>query len=80
MTPRAPTVKMTKTQPLLNVPEPIAQSAPVSVTKVPAATAATQSISDYVELLDSVPMPVCWTMFGISAVTLLIQIWNYLAA
>jgi hypothetical protein len=28
-------------------------------------------------MLDAVPLPVCWTIFGISLVTLLIQIWNY---
>ena len=30
--------------------------------------------------LESVPMPICWTIFGVSAVTLLIQIWNYLSS
>ncbi|MDQ6860460.1 MAG: hypothetical protein M3032_04800 [Verrucomicrobiota bacterium] len=78
--PRAPTVKMTKTQPLLTVPQAAVQSAPVSLAKVPAATVATRSITDFVELLDAAPIPVCWTIFGISSVTLLIQIWNYLSS
>ena len=33
-TPRAPTVKMTKTQPLITAPEPVAHHAPVTVAKV----------------------------------------------
>ena len=69
----APTVKMTKTQPLLAATPPRMQTiAAPSVPQVthPSAEAATT-------MLDAVPLPVCWTIFGISAVTLLIQIWNY---
>lgn len=80
VTPRAPTVKMTKTQPLIAAPQAKVHSAPVSVAKVPAATAASTGISDLVDLLDTVPMPVCWIIFGISSLTLLIQIWNYVSA
>ncbi|MFL6594746.1 MAG: hypothetical protein ACJ8HQ_04810 [Chthoniobacterales bacterium] len=79
-TPRAPTVKMTKTQPLITAPQAAVHSAPVTVAKVPAATAATRSLDRYFDLLDSVPLPVCWTIFGISTVTLLIQIWNYFSS
>jgi hypothetical protein len=69
----APTVKMTKTQPLLAATPPRMQTiAAPSVPQVthPSAEAATT-------MLDAVPLPVCWTIFGVSAVTLLIQIWNY---
>ncbi|MFN2509651.1 MAG: hypothetical protein ABR589_12870 [Chthoniobacterales bacterium] len=62
---------MTKTQPLLTVPESRMQSAPVVVTGSTEPKATT--------ILDAVPLPVAWTIFGISAVTLLIQIWNYFA-
>jgi hypothetical protein len=29
------------------------------------------------DALDDIPMPIAWGIFGISAVTLIIQIWNY---
>jgi hypothetical protein len=72
-------VKMAKTQPLIPAPPsaPRVQSAPVkTVTTTPAvpAAAAPASLSD---ALDAVPGPIAAIIFGISAVTLLIQIWNY---
>jgi hypothetical protein len=78
--PRQATVKMTKTQPLLTVPEAKVHSAPVTLASTPAAPAATSSWRDTIELLDQVPLPVCWTIFAVSTVTLLIQIWNYLSS
>lgn len=66
--PPAPAMKMTKTQPLMRAPVAKIQSAPVTV----AASTPTG--------LDAIPLPICWTIFGISSVTLLIQIWNYLAS
>jgi len=38
-------------------------------TTPPAATASS---------FDAIPLPICWTLCGISAVALIIQIWNYL--
>jgi hypothetical protein len=78
--PRQATVKMTKTQPLLTTPQTNVPSPPVSVAQTPAVAAASSSWRDMFDLLDEVPLPVCWTIFGVSAVTLLIQIWNYLSS
>jgi hypothetical protein len=70
----APTVKMAKTQPLMTAPAAKLQTAaPVVMAPAAAAVAPASSLST----LDAVPLPICWTIFGISAVTLLIQIWNY---
>jgi hypothetical protein len=68
----APTVKMTKTQPLVSVP-PTVQTAPAILTPADPAPASATDAS----VLDQVPLPVCWMIFGISTVILLIQIWNY---
>jgi hypothetical protein len=74
-------VKMSKTQPLLATPENRTPNASVAVAKAPAAAATSaRSLGDVADLLDAVPLPVCWTIFGISTVTLLIQIWNYLGS
>jgi hypothetical protein len=74
--PPSPTVKMAKTQPLQIVPQMNIHSAPVTVAAAVATTAATATATSF----DAVPLPICWTIFGISAVTLLIQIWNYFAS
>lgn len=66
--PSALTVKMTKTQPLMTAPAAQIHSAPVNVLP--------KSASGF----DAIPLPICWVIFGISAITLLIQIWNYLAS
>ncbi len=71
--PAPPAVKMAKTQPLLTVPAATAPSAPVL-------TAADASSPSAVAMLDVVPLPICWTIFGFSTVTLLIQIWNYFSS
>lgn len=62
----ATAVQMKKTQPLVTMPEPVPQSAPLTV-----ATTKTEAI------VDSIPMPLCWTLLGVSAVILIVQIWNY---
>ena len=67
----SPTVKMTKTQPLLTVPQANIHSARVTVTADTARESVTTSF-------DSIPLPICWTIFGISTVILLIHIWTYL--
>ena len=73
----AATVKMAKTQPLLTVPAAKSLSAPVIVA---ATDDKAEPATSPLDMLDSVPMPVCWTIFAISTVTLLIQIWNYFSA
>jgi hypothetical protein len=63
----SPAVQMMKTQPLITVPEITSKSAPLTVaTKDTSAT------------VDAIPMPLCWTLLGVSTVILIIQIWNYL--
>jgi hypothetical protein len=65
----APAINMTKTQPLLvHPPAPAVQAAPVIITSKPLAP------------LDTIPRPLCWTVFGISALIFLIQIWNYVVS
>jgi hypothetical protein len=71
----APTVKMTKTQPLITAPAAKIHTAPVVT--APAATLSPVEAPAAASMLDAVPLPVCWTILGISLVTLLIQIWNY---
>jgi hypothetical protein len=73
--PPSPTVKMTKTQPLLRTPEAKVYSPPVTVATVPPPA----SSGSMLDRLNDVPLPICWIIFGISTVTLLIQIWNYLS-
>lgn len=65
---------MAKTQPLLTVPQTKINKAAVTVAPGSAPVATTTGFD-----FDAVPMPICWTIFGISTVTLLIQIWNYLS-
>ena len=64
----APTVNMTKTQPLLVRPANTTQSAPVIVTSRP------------LDAFELIPRKFCWTLLGISAVIFLIQIWNYVVS
>jgi hypothetical protein len=69
VSPRGSTVKMKKTQPLLTVPPEQAAAARVQIA-APRPPLPSPSV-------DSIPMPLVWAAFGISLVTLLIQIWNY---
>ena len=62
----SPTVQMKKTQPLTTVPEGTPQCAKLTV--------ATKAAS---AMVDAIPMPLCWTLVGVSTVILIIQIWNY---
>jgi hypothetical protein len=59
---------MTKTQPLLIQPAAGVQPAPVVITSRPIPRA------------DAIPRPLCWGLFGVSAVIFLIQIWNYVVS
>ncbi|MBA2433278.1 MAG: hypothetical protein H0V56_14385 [Chthoniobacterales bacterium] len=84
----APAVKMTKTQPLITAPAPKVHSAPVTVApraagSLPATispitpTPAPASTGSILDELEHIPLPVCWAILGVSAVILIIQIWNY---
>jgi hypothetical protein len=64
-----PAVQMKKTQPLIAMP-PIAPRSAFA-----AASAETRGTG--AALADAISMPVCWTLLGVSAVILIIQIWTY---
>jgi hypothetical protein len=76
----APTVQMKKTQPLINMPAPRTETAPITVasTAPPAASKAFVS-TDFFGMMDFVPMPLCWTLLALSGAVLIIQIWGYFA-
>lgn len=59
---------MTKTQPLIAVPPPEIQGAPITV-----------AFGDTVTKVDALPVSLCWGLVGVSAIILLIQIWSYFA-
>lgn len=61
-------VQMKKTQPLISVPE-----ARTPVTPVHVAAPETRVT------VHALPMPLCWTLVGASAVILIIEIWNYVS-
>jgi len=58
-----PTVQMKKTQPLGAMPEAAARGASISVASGEKGT--------------TIRMPLCWTLLGVSAIILIIQIWIY---
>ena len=60
--------KMTKTQPLFTAPPPKPLTTPIVHSPIQSAPPA----DDH-----AIPMPLLWAACGISAVTLIIQIWNY---
>ena len=70
---------MAKTQPLLTVPPAKPVNAPVIVSSEENEESE-EPARGWLEMLESVPLPICWTIFGISTVTLLIQIWNYFSS
>jgi hypothetical protein len=65
-----PAVQMKKTQPLIAMPPIAPRSASIA-----AASAETRGTGAAVA--DAIAMPVCWTLLGVSAVILIIQIWTY---
>ena len=65
--PSKSSVQMKKTQPLIDLPPTTAPEAPVTVAPE------TRGI------VDVIPKFLCWALVAISALTLLIQIWNYLS-
>ncbi len=66
----APAVEMKKTQPLINLPEPGKQTAPIAVNVAP---------SDMETFIEELPMSLCWALLAVSAAILTIQIWNYVS-
>jgi hypothetical protein len=64
----APAVNMAKTQPLLIHPVGTTPVAPVVITSKPVAP------------LDVIPRSLAWTIFAVSALIFLIQIWNYVVS
>ena len=65
----APAVQMKKTQPLIPMPQITPQSASIAVAPTEKAKGSAT--------MDAIPMPTCWTLLGVSAVILIIQIWTY---
>jgi len=59
----APAVQMKKTQPLIAMPQITPQSASIAVAPTKKG--------------EGITMPICWTLLGVSAVILIIQIWTY---
>src|SRR4051812_7984792 len=70
-------VQMKKTQPLSTMPEP---AAPISQIKVASAApiVPTPVVVD-TSAGEGIPMPLCWGLLGVSAIVLIVQIWNYFA-
>ncbi len=64
-----PAVQMKKTQPLIAMPHITPRSAPIAVAPTEKAKGSA--------MMDAIPMPTCWTLLGVSAVILIIQIWTY---
>ncbi|HEY2123997.1 MAG TPA: hypothetical protein VGG94_00930 [Chthoniobacterales bacterium] len=64
-----PAVEMKKTQPLVSLPEPSVQTAPIAVNVEP--------VEPEEIFISELPMPLCWALLAASAVILTIQIWNY---
>jgi hypothetical protein len=61
---------MKKTQPLSTMPEPVAPISPIKIAPTPV-----PAVAEAVE--ESVPMALCWALLAVSAIVLLVQIWNY---
>ena len=62
----APAGEMKKTQPLFTMPEP-AEAAPTPL----------MVSGDTEARVETIPAVLCWTILAVSAVVLIIQIWNY---
>lgn len=69
--PAKPAVEMKKTQPLIDLPRVEAPATKIIVTSPPQPEPAAT--------VDNIPIPLCWTLLGASAATLILQIWNYLS-
>jgi hypothetical protein len=62
----SPAIQMKKTQPLFTMPDTAERPVvPLTVT------------SDTPMAAEGIPLPLCWTVLAVSALILIIQIWNY---
>ena len=68
----AGSVQMKKTQPLSTMPEPVMPVTPIKVTPAAVPVHAEPEIEE-----NGVAMGWCWTLLAISAIVLLVQLWNY---
>jgi hypothetical protein len=68
-----PAVQMKKTQPLIDLPAMEAPASTVTLTPEPAPKPQPQV------RIDQIPMPLCWTLLGVSGAILILQIWNYVS-
>ena len=75
--PPKPAVQMKKTQPLIDLPA--MEKPATAVNLAPAPEPAPQPQPKPQPRVDQIPMPLCWTLLGVSAAILIIQIWNYLS-
>jgi hypothetical protein len=66
--PAKPAVQMKKTQPLIDLPAVERPAPTVTVTPEPRPLR-----------IDQIPTPLCWALLAVSAVVLILQIWNYLS-
>lgn len=64
--PSPPTVKMSKTQPLITAPDPLRETAPILVEP-----------GDANDVIESIPVPLCWALLAVSALLFIIQLWTY---
>jgi hypothetical protein len=67
-------IQMKKTQPLSTMPEPAAPISPITVTPAPIPAPVVVDISN-----EAIPMALCWGLLAVSAIVLVVQIWNYFA-
>jgi hypothetical protein len=73
---------MSKTQPLLASPASPAAAGQATrpIQRTPIIPSRAPQPGTQQHSIDDVPMPLLWAACGISAVALLIQIWNYFAS
>ncbi len=64
---------MKKTQPLVTMPEPSRQTAPIAVNVAP------HEFEEDTTFIETLPMSLCWAVVAASVVILTIQIWNYVS-
>ena len=58
-------------------PPPSSIDVPAMETPATAVTATPQPAPNPQLQIDHIPMPLCWTLLAVSAVILILQIWNY---
>ncbi len=73
-----PGVKISTTQPSLTIPPAVETGSPVMTRRPVGPIEVAPGVTP--TGADAIPMPLIWAAFGISAVALIIQIWNYFAS